>query len=400
MRIKFWGVRGGAPSPERRNSRYGGNTSCIEVRLANGTLIIFDCGTGIRALGRSLIREFKEYPVHAFIFLTHYHWDHIQGIPFFDPLYKEGNNFVFYSVPRGGFDVKQIIEGQFGPPYFPASEHMVKSNRYYYDLKWQPVNLNGAVITCAPLNHPQGCAGYRLEADGSVLVVATDTEPGSPFHDRRLRELAQGAETLVYDAQYTPEKLAAQKKGLGHSSWLEGTEIARACKVQRLVLFHHDPESDDTHIDQLVAKARGAFSNVIAAAEGMEIQLPRGELAHPRVASGTERRRERRFRLELPVRLSWRAEDGHAKVARGRCLDFSRSGIHFLAPEDIETDLPVDLELILPEEITHQDDLPFAFEARVVRRESAAASLGAAIPTVEVAARLTVRRVQSAQHAA
>src|SRR6266404_8674385 len=146
MRIKFWGVRGSTPTPERRNSRYGGNSPCIEVRLANGTIIILDCGSGLRGLGKSLLHEFAERPIHAYIFVTHFHWDHIQGIPFFLPLYKKGNIIIIHSVKRGENELKKVLEGQIMSPYFPVDMSVLGSTRNVYDLDYSPINIEGAVI--------------------------------------------------------------------------------------------------------------------------------------------------------------------------------------------------------------------------------------------------------------
>src|SRR5579862_1632548 len=222
MRIKFWGVRGSIPTPEHRNSRYGGNTTCVEVRLNDGTLIILDCGSGLRGLGNSLLREFGQEPVTGYIFLTHFHWDHIQGIPFFAPLYKSGSEFHFHAVRRKEQELAEVIQGQIANPYFPVDMRVLSSTRRICDLDYGPRNIKGAIVSSAPLNHPQGCVAYRVEADGCKFVLATDTEPGSALHDRSLRELARGADVLVYDSQYTPEQLQGAKKGWGHSSWLAG----------------------------------------------------------------------------------------------------------------------------------------------------------------------------------
>jgi len=277
MRIKFWGVRGSTPTPERRNSGYGGNTTCLEIRLENGTILILDCGSGLRGLGNSLTREFGEQSLHAYIFLTHFHWDHIQGIPFFVPLYRKENAFFFHAVNRQETELKQIIEGQLTSPYFPVDVSILRSTKHFYDLGFEPIDINGAKIRPAPLFHPQGCVAYRVEADGGVFVLATDTEPGSPVHDRSLRELARDADVLVYDAPYTPEQLAGEKKGWGHSSWLEGTRIAKESNVKHLVLFHHDPDHEDAFVDSLVENARKEFKNTIGAAEGVEIRLSGSE---------------------------------------------------------------------------------------------------------------------------
>jgi phosphoribosyl 1,2-cyclic phosphodiesterase len=367
MTVRFWGVRGSIPTPEIQKLRYGGNTACVEVRLANGTLIVLDCGTGIIKLGRRLLSEFGGSPIRGSIFLTHFHWDHIQGIPFFEPLYREGNTFYFYCSGVNGFDYREAVEGQMAAPHFPVEADGARSVRHYHDLRWEPINLNGAIIKSAPLNHPQGCAGYRIEADRSVLAFATDTEPGSAVHDRAVRSLAKEADVLIYDAQYSPEQLNRAKKGWGHSSWQEGVRIARECGVKQLYLFHHDPGSDDDAVDRFVERAHQEIPNVVAAAEGGEIRLPKGELLKAWPTASTERRRERRYRLEVPVRLIWQTPDGHSQVGRGICQDISRSGMFLLAPVELDVRQPIAIELVLPNEITHRGEVAIRFRAETLR---------------------------------
>ena len=387
MRIKFWGARGSTPALERGTSRYGGNTACVEIRLANNTLIIFDCGSGLRVLGKSLQEEFGDRPIYGYVFLTHFHWDHIQGIPFFAPLYKAGNTFLFYSVLRKGSELQAAIEGQMINPYFPVDMGAMASARHFNELDARVIDLNGARISWAALNHPQGCVGYRIEADESTFVLATDTEPGSPVHDRAVRDLAQGADVLAYDAQYTPEQLQREKRGWGHSTWLEAIRVARESKVRRLVLFHHDPDSEDAFVDSLVEKARMEFPAVTGAAEGLEIELPEHKVfSDPTVP--TIPRRERRYKIELPIGVSWREQSDRIDSVRGTTRNVSSSGIYFIVPESFGADQPLELDLVLPDEITHRGDVAFSYIAEPLRQERVNTATG-----VEkgVAARLKVR---------
>jgi phosphoribosyl 1,2-cyclic phosphodiesterase len=396
MKIKFWGVRGSTPTPERRNSRHGGNTPCIEVRLANGTLIVFDCGTGCRALGKSLLREYGGRPITGYVFLTHFHWDHIQGIPFFLPLYQKGNVFLYHSVSRKGRELKQAVEGQMVNPYFPVDMTAMGASRHFYELGEGPINVKGAIIRSAPLNHPGECVAYRVDADGASFVLATDTEPGSYFHDRALREIAQGADILVYDAQYTPEQLRGDKKGWGHSSWSEGTRIAEECRVKRLMLFHHDPDNDDAFIDGLVEKALQEFANVSAASEGAEYDLPEGEHARQILVTDHERRVERRYHVELPVQIHWQGHDGRNHSAAGITRNISRSGIYFVAPANLDFSAPLGVNVVVPDEITHRGDAGFDYMARPVRRENCNGALGGPLPSLGVGARLSTTAMAQA----
>ena len=273
MQVKFWGVRGSTPTPQPENLRYGGNTSCVEVRLKDA-LYVFDCGTGFRPLGQQLEHESKGNPVLAHIFVSHFHWDHIQGIPFFGPLYDSGENrFIFHCSSRTR-SLKRVMEEQMASPYFPVDMSEMKARRDFYDIEEGRVPLGDEVtIEAMWLNHPQGCMGFRLESKHGVLVYATDNEPGDPIFDKNVRKLAAGADVLIYDAQYLPEEYAARKRGWGHSHWREGINIVMESGAKELILFHHDPDHDDALIDKVVQEARNYYPQVRAAAEGMEIGI-------------------------------------------------------------------------------------------------------------------------------
>lgn len=387
MKIKIWGARGSISTPERRNSRYGGNTPCVEIRLANGTLIVLDCGSGFRALGKSLVREFGERPLHAYIFLTHFHWDHIQGVPFFHPAYRKGNVLLFHSAERKGREIKAAIEGQMSNPYFPVNMDAMQATRHFFDLNYSPINVNGAIISAGPLNHPQDSVGYRVEADGAVFTFATDTEPGSPLHDRSVRKLAEGADILIYDAQYTPEQLQGEKKGWGHSSWAEGVRIAQESGVKHLLLYHHDPDSDDAFIDGLVERACQEFPSVIGSAEGMRMVLADGSVQWAREVPAQNRRRQRRLQMEFPVRVKWREAGGQEHETEGTTRDLSKTGIYFIAPQEPHPTEPMDLDLRLPEEIPHRGDTPIHYVADLIRSEKLNGRHGLHIALVGVAAR-------------
>jgi len=272
MRIKFWGVRGSTPTPQPENLRYGGNTSCVEVRLGDN-LYIFDCGTGFRSLGQQLRRQSQSGSIRAHIFVSHFHWDHIQGIPFFGPLYDSSENcFSFHSSSRT-HGLKRVMEEQMAAPYFPVDMSEMKAQRAFYNLEQGRVSLDDIMVEAMWLNHPQGCMGFRLETKKGVLVYATDNEPGDALFDRNVRTLAAGADVLIYDAQYLPEEYEAHKRGWGHSHWREAINVVMESGAKELILFHHDPDHDDACIDKVVKQASEHYPTVRAAQEGLEITL-------------------------------------------------------------------------------------------------------------------------------
>ncbi len=272
MQIRFWGVRGSTPTPQPENMRYGGNTSCVEVRVYDH-LYIFDCGTGFRNLGKHLAREFAGRPISAHIFLSHFHWDHIQGIPFFAPLYDSADSYFFFHSSSRGRGLQQAIEEQMADPYFPVNMSEMAANRHFYDIEEDRLTFDHCAIESRWLHHPQGCLGFRIESRDGVLVYATDNEPGHPEFDRAVRKLAEGADILIYDAQYLPEEYEARKRGWGHSHWREAVNIVLESGAKELILFHHDPDHSDACIDSVVETARSYYPKLRAAAEGMQISL-------------------------------------------------------------------------------------------------------------------------------
>ncbi len=275
MRVKFWGVRGSTPTPQAENMRYGGNTSCVEVRVGE-QLYVFDCGTGFRVLGQQLQDEFgeKNLPLSAHVFVSHFHWDHIQGIPFFRPLYDRADSqFLFHCSSRTR-SLKQVMDEQMASPYFPVNLSQMQAQQKFYDIDSGRLNLeDGVQIQTSWLNHPQGCMGFRMETKDGVVVYATDNEPGDAAFDKSVRKLAEGADVLIYDAQYLPEEYAAEKRGWGHSHWREAVNVVMESGAKELVLFHHDPDHTDVVIDKIVHDARNYYPKVRAAAEGMEIRI-------------------------------------------------------------------------------------------------------------------------------
>jgi phosphoribosyl 1,2-cyclic phosphodiesterase len=327
-KLVFWGVRGSTPTLERDTWRYGGNTPCLELTAPDGTNFILDCGTGLRMLGNHLTEKRRGMGIEAHILVTHYHWDHIQGIPFFHPFFESQNRFHFYSFQSrylGPNSLEQVFAAQLASPYFPVDVTMMTAARDFREVgdaeTWE---VHSTRITARYLNHPQGCLGYRIETTGGSIVYATDNEPGNPTCDQNLRQLAQGADVLIYDAQYSPEQLASDRKGWGHSSWLEGVKIAREAKVRNLILFHHDPDSPDKVVDGFLSAARQEFPATWAATEGMSISLSERGVA----VDMKETRLGIRRRLRFAATVSGQTEDGRPFEEKATVRDISLQGAY------------------------------------------------------------------------
>jgi len=279
--VRFWGVRGSFPSGNAETVSVGGNTTCVEVRCGD-EIIIFDSGTGIINLGKSLM---KEMPVRANLFFSHVHWDHIQGFPFFTPFYVPGNEFDIYggtSLPSKS--IEQVLDNQMSSPCFPIRKEVFGAKLRYHDLKaGDVVEGKNFKITLANLYHPDGTFGYRVDSGGQSLVFATDNEHAEGKLCKNLLKLCQDADLLIYDSQYTDAEyygLEGQfsRKGWGHSTMKEGVKMAEAGNVKKLALFHHDPAHDDAFIGRIESECKQIFPNCIAAFEGLEINLDDPEL--------------------------------------------------------------------------------------------------------------------------
>jgi phosphoribosyl 1,2-cyclic phosphodiesterase len=327
-KLVFWGVRGSTPTLERDTWRYGGNTPCLELTAPDNTRFILDCGTGLRMLGNQWTGSQRDGGIEAQVLVTHYHWDHIQGIPFFHPFFDARNRFHFYSFQSkdlGPNSLRQVLEAQLAKPYFPVDVAMMTAEREFHEIaggqKWATGETK---VATAWLNHPQGCLAYRLDTAAGSVVYATDNEPGAPEFDASLRQLASGADVLVYDAQYSPEQVATTRKGWGHSSWLEGIKVARDAKARNLVLFHHDPDSQDQKVDGFLSAARQEFPATWAATEGMSITLSERGVD---VALRGSRIGQRR-RLRFTAIVSGQLEDGGAFEEKATVRDLSLQGAY------------------------------------------------------------------------
>ncbi len=283
--LTFWGVRGSVPAPGSATSLVGGNTSCVEVHVA-GHCIVLDAGTGLRALGESLQARNAPLgegdPLDAHLFFSHLHWDHIQGLPFFGPVYHPKTVLRCYGGRVGGCTLRDALQGQMAAPYFPVDFTSIEPGLRFRDLSVrEAVHLDrGVSVYGIEGHHPGGVFAWRIEWAGHSLVYATDTEP-HPDADRAIRHLAAGADILIHDAQYTPEEYEGAdgrggRSGWGHSTMFDAVRTAREARVGTLVLFHHDPQQDDAAVAAKEARARESLLTTVAAREGLLLDVTQG----------------------------------------------------------------------------------------------------------------------------
>ena len=287
MIVRFWGTRGSLAKAGPETVRYGGNTSCVEVRSAAGTLIVIDCGTGAHGLGQALVQE-PIQPIHGHLLISHTHWDHIQGIPFFAPLFVPENEWDIYAPRSLSQSIRDTLAGQMQYTYFPVTIEALGAKIRYHDLVEGVFKVGDVTVRAHYLNHPALTLGYRLEAGGVSMVYACDHEPccrqpsldknGINEQDQQHAEFLRGADLVIHDAQYTASEYAG-KIGWGHSTVEYAVEICNAVGVRQLALTHHDPARVDEEIDQIVSSVSSRLSStgeplqVFAAAEGKTIEL-------------------------------------------------------------------------------------------------------------------------------
>ncbi|HPI78367.1 MAG TPA: MBL fold metallo-hydrolase [bacterium] len=325
MLVRFWGVRGSIPTPGPKTVRVGGNTSCVEIQPGGGQLFIMDAGSGIRELGLNMMGRGNIGRVDAKIFLSHTHWDHIHGWPFFVPAFIPGNKFCFYGPVNFNERLEDIVAGQMKYSYFPVKLEHMAAKIDFVELKESTFEVDGVKITAKYLNHPILTLGYRFEYAGKVVVTEFDTEPytnvfkkkdkaesggdevddflfggggggeeeGEEAHadqvvddmNRRIKEFARDADLLIFDAQYTKEEYmppagGMNKVGWGHSTLDDAVETAITANVKRVALFHHEPTRADNAVDEmenyckkLVAEKGRPDIHIFAAHEGMEVDI-------------------------------------------------------------------------------------------------------------------------------
>jgi len=252
--------------PEYR--RYGGNTTCFEVAVSPTEWLIVDAGTGLRAVQY----EMGEGPHRITFALTHFHWDHIQGLPVFDPLFRGGSSIAFHGPAADDAQVEAHLDGVIRPPWFPVSLAEAEADISFHALDG-PIRVGPIAVTHVSGHHPQGVAAYRIESADRSIVIVTDHEAGDTEADARITAFAEGADVLFHDGQYTPEEAHGDRRGWGHSSWEAAVRMARAARVQRLVLTSHDPDRTDDGVDWIRGLARQEFPRTDAAFEGMRIDL-------------------------------------------------------------------------------------------------------------------------------
>ncbi len=268
--VRFWGVRGSIACPGPDTVRYGGNTSCVEIRCG-GRIMVFDGGTGLRLLGNELMRTGK--PAELDMFFSHTHFDHICGVPFFAPCYDSRSRIRIWAGHLNGRGIESVLNNMMIEPLFPIPMGIFTAQLDFCDFAAgkQLKPHRGIRLATGPLNHPNGATGYRIEYAGKVVAYITDTEHRPGALDANILALIHHADMMIYDATYTDAEFP-QHTAWGHSTWQEGVRLADAAGVRTLVIFHHDPGHDDVFMDRIAAEAAITRPGTIVAREGLVLR--------------------------------------------------------------------------------------------------------------------------------
>ncbi len=267
--IKFWGVRGSNPTSDQNKVKFGGDTSCVEVRTKTD-LFILDMGTGIRKLGKEIIED-PNSPSIINILLSHYHWDHIMGFLSFAPLFNKKFTINIYGYNKNT-PISELSKTLFKTDYWPVSRDMLSANLNFHSIEENPMMISNVKVFHTLHGHPNGANSYRLEFEDKKIVYTTDCEHPTNTLNQNVIDISKNADMLIHDAHFLPENLEAHK-GWGHSTWEQAIDVAKTGNVKNLILFHHAPEHTDEIISNMEKEAKNKFINTIAAYQGLSLTI-------------------------------------------------------------------------------------------------------------------------------